>query len=50
MAENSWLVWDLDPARAASGDHEIQVVLVKRDPRIRPPLTVANVEIWTSHD
>ena len=46
--ENSWLVWDLDPAQAASGAHEIQVVLVKRDPRIRPPLTVANVEIWTS--
>ncbi len=48
--ENSWLVWDLEPAQAASGAHEIQVVLVKRDPRLRPPLTVANVEIWTSHD
>ena len=46
--ENSWLVWDLDPALAASGLHEIKVVLVKRDPRIRPPLGVANVEIWTS--
>ena len=48
--ENSWLVWDLDPAQAASGEHEVQVVLVKRDPRLRPPLTVANVEIWTSHE
>ena len=44
-----WLVWDLDPALAASGLHEIKVVLVNgRDPRIRPPLGVANVEIWTS--
>ena len=48
--ENSWLVWDLDPAQAASGEHEIQVILVKRDPRIRLPLTVANVEIWTRFD
>ena len=46
--ENSWLVWDLDPAQAASGSHEVKVVLVRRDPRLRPPLAVANVEIWTS--
>ena len=43
--ENSWLVWELDAM--PPGTHRIEVVLVQRDPRIRPPLEVANVEIWT---
>jgi hypothetical protein len=42
------LVWDLEPAQAAPGDHEIKVVLVKRDPRIRPPLGIENVEFWVN--
>ena len=45
--ENSWLVWDLDVAQAAPATHRIEVVLVQRDRRIRPPLEVANVEMWT---
>lgn len=45
--ENSWLVWELDAAQAA-GDHEVKVVLVARDPRIRPPLTIEHVEIWVN--
>ncbi len=42
--ENSWLVWDLEHAQAAKGEHEISVVLANRDPRIRVPLTIGNVE------
>lgn len=42
--ENSWLIWDLKPAQAAKGEHEINVVLIERDPRIRVPLIIGNVE------
>ena len=42
--EDSWLVWDLEPAQAAKGEHEIDVVLTNRDPRIRVPLVIGNVE------
>ena len=42
--ETSWLVWDLEPAQAAKGEHRMNVVLVNRDPRIRVPLTIGNVE------
>ena len=47
--ENSWLVWDLESAQAAYGRHEIKVVLIERDPRIRPPLGIENVEIWVTY-
>ena len=47
--ENSWLVWDLEAAQVSPGGHEIKVVLVKRDPRIRPPLGVENVEFWVTY-
>ncbi len=47
--ENSWLVWTLAPEQADHGPHEIQVVLIKRDPRIRPPLVVNNVEFWVNY-
>ena len=43
--ENSWLVWRLAPERADYGPHEVQVKLVKRDPRLRPPLVVAQVDL-----
>ncbi len=45
VSENSWLVWSLSPDQADRGIHEIQVRLVKRDPRIKPPLTVQSVEV-----
>ena len=47
--ENSWLVWDLEAGQVSAGRHEIQVALVKRDPRIRPPLGVENVEFWLTY-
>ena len=47
--ENSWLVWDLRPERCAKGMHEIKVILVERDPRMRPCIVVNNVEFWVSY-
>ena len=47
--ENSWLVWDLRLERCAKGMHEIKVILVERDPRIRPCIVVNNVEFWVSY-
>ena len=49
VAENSWLVWRLSPDQAGRGVHRVQVRLLKRDPRIRPPLTVQSVEIHLSY-
>ena len=49
VAENSWLVWRLSPDRAGRGIHRVEVRLLKRDPRIRPPLTVQSVEIHLSY-
>ena len=48
--ENSWLVWDLNPAQCAMGPHEVKVVLVSRDPRIGVPIVVNNVEFWVTYD
>lgn len=45
VSENSWLVWSLEANQAKWGIHQIQIRLVKRDPRLKPPLTVQNVEI-----
>jgi len=42
--ESSWLVWPLDPATAGMGTHRVQVRLLERNPRIRPPLIVQHVE------
>jgi hypothetical protein len=47
--ENSWLVWDMEPRQAAKGPHEIKVVLIHRDPRIRTPIVVNNVEFWVTY-
>ena len=49
VAENSWLVWDLDPQQADWGEHEIQIRLLERDVRIRPPLVVENVELYINY-
>ena len=45
VAENSWLVWSLSPEQAARGRHEVKVLLLERDARIRSELVVAHVEI-----
>ena len=45
VAESSWLVWPLSPAQADWGEHQIQLCLVQRDERMRPPLIVEHVEI-----
>ena len=45
VAESSWLVWGLTPSQVALGCHEVRVRLVERDPRIRTPLVVENVEV-----
>ena len=47
--ESSWLVWRLDPADAGPGEHRVQVRLLKRDPRIRPPLIVQHVEFQVQY-
>jgi hypothetical protein len=43
--ENSWWVWSLKPEQAARGPHTVQVRLLKRNPKIKPPLVVRSVEI-----
>ena len=47
--ENSWLVWILEPRQADRGLHQVQVRLVQRDPRIRPPPVVLNVELHVNY-
>lgn len=49
VEENSWLVWSLDPTEADHGIHEVKVVLVKRDPRIRLALVVQHVEVHITY-
>jgi hypothetical protein len=43
--ENSWLVWSLKPQQADRGAHVVQLRLLERDPRVKPPLVVQHVEI-----
>ena len=45
VSENKWLVWDLDPADLARGPHKVKVVLISRDPRLAPPLSVDHVDL-----
>ena len=47
--ENAWLVWSLEPGQAEKGPHEVQVRLVERDARIRPPLVVQHVEMHINY-
>ena len=47
--ESSWLVWPLESAAAGFGTHLVQVRLLKRDPRIRPPLIVQHVEFHMNY-
>jgi hypothetical protein len=45
VSENGWLTWRLEPAQLGDGIHRITVTLLERDPRLRPPIVVQNVEI-----
>ena len=47
--ENSWLIWQLDPDQTDYGRHEIQVKLVKRDTRIRPPLVISQIDLHITY-
>ncbi len=49
VAENTWLVWVLKPEQVAYGAHGIEVVLLERDPRIRVPVVIDNVEIHINY-
>ena len=49
VAEDSWLVWKLQPDQAARGTHVVQVRLLERDARLRPPLVVQSVEIHLNY-
>ena len=49
VAENSWLVWTLRPQQAAHGRHQVEIVLLERDARIRVPIVIDNVEIHVNY-
>ena len=48
VSENTWLVWRLEPSQVGGGVHEVRIDLLERDPRLRPPVVVGNVEIHVS--
>lgn len=48
--DHSWLVWTLSPRQAALGTHEVEVRLIKRDPRLRPALIVDRVEMHVRYN
>ncbi len=45
VGESKWAVWALRPEQADWGNHEVKVVLVGRDPRLRQSIVVQNVEV-----
>ena len=49
MSENTWLVWPLVPSQVGKGVHVVGIDLRERDPRLRPPIVVRNVEIHVSY-
>ena len=49
VSENMWLVWPLVPAQVGKGVHIVGIDLLERDPRLRPPIAVRNVEIHVSY-
>ena len=49
VSENTWLVWTLTAEQAARGKHRIEVALLERDPRIRIPIVIDNVEIHINY-
>jgi len=49
VAEHASLVWTLRPGQVAQGEHRINVQLLKRDKRVRPPLVVRHVEFHVNY-
>lgn len=49
VSENTWLVWTLTAEQAARGKHRIEVALLERDPRIRIPIVIDNVELHINY-
>ena len=49
VGESGWLVWSLRPQQAARGTHQVQVRLLKRDPRLKPPPVVRHVEFHVKY-
>lgn len=49
LPEDSWLVWALHHSRAGRGIHEVEIVLVRRDTRLRVPIVVENVELHITY-
>lgn len=47
--EDAWLVWQLDHDQSGRGVHELEVVLIRRDPRICAPIVVENVELHVTY-
>ena len=47
--EDAWLVWGLDHDQSGRGVHELEVVLIRRDPRIGTPIVVENVELHVTY-
>ncbi len=43
--ETSWLVWPLRQEQVRDGSHEVRVVLLERDPHVKPPVVVQFVEL-----
>ena len=49
VGESGWLVWSLRPQQAARGTHQVQVRLLKRDPRLKPAPVVQHVEFHVKY-
>jgi hypothetical protein len=49
FGESSWLVWPLRPEQAGRGTHEILLRLLRRTPRVKPPLVVRHAEIHVKY-
>ena len=46
VSENKWLTWALNERQVGQGVHEVEVILIDRDPRLIVPLRVEHVEIY----
>ena len=49
VSENKWLTWSLTKGQTDRGIHEVQVILLNRDPRLSIPLRIEHVEIFLKY-
>ena len=49
VSDHTWFVWPLNPGQADRGSHSVRITLSKRDPRLKPPLSVERVEIHVDY-